>query len=287
VIAQIKKWLKKIIFDRGWVIFVNLKSTSPSFDFKNFKALLPPRDRFWADPFIISKEGKHYIFLEEFMWSTNKGHLSCIVLDSQGKIVQLKIILDQPYHLSYPFLFEEDNVLYMIPESSANKTIDLYECVHFPFEWKFKQTLMNNIDAVDTTIYFHEKKYWLFTAERNDPTKQVYDNLTIYYSDQLLDGNWISHPKNPVVSDIKSARPAGKIFEWDGKLCRPSQIGVPFYGYGLALNQITELNENSFSENNFMTIKPDWRKGLGSVHTFNFSNQATITDGVLKRRRRF
>jgi hypothetical protein len=288
VLKELKKWIKKMIFDRGWVIFVDLTSTAPpSLDFKKFKSLLPPRDRFWADPFVISRDDKHYIFLEEFIWKTNKGHISCLVLNSKGETEQLKIILEQPYHLSYPFVFEANETLYLIPESSANKTIDLYECINFPFEWKFKQSLLQNIDAVDSTIYFHRNRYWLFCGVKNDSSIAIYDNLSIFYSDNLLGGNWTPHPKNPVVSDIQSARPAGSIFDLKGMLLRPSQIGVPYYGYGLAVNQITELNENNFSEKSYRIVRPDWRKGLGSVHTLNFSNQATVTDGVFNRFRRF
>lgn len=280
----IKKWLKKILFDRDWVIFVDLKNVSmPSLDFKNFKPLLPPRNHFWADPFIISKDDKHYVFLEEFSWASNKGHISCLVLNAIGKTEQIKIILEKPYHLSYPFLFSERETLYMIPESSANKTIDLYECVNFPFEWKFKKTLIKNIDAVDTTIHFYEDRYWLFCGVKNDLSIELYDNLNIYYSDNLIDGHWIPHAKNPVVSDIKSARPAGKIYERAGALFRPSQIGKPFYGYGLSINKISELTAENYKEEIHSTILPNWNKNWGSIHTLNFSDKAMVTDGVLKR----
>jgi len=283
-----KRIAKDCIFDMGWVIFFDINATqTPSLDFKKFKALIPNRDRFWADPFVISKNGKHYIFMEEFLWKTNKGHITCLVINEKGKLIDSKVILNKPYHLSYPFIFEDHGMLYMIPESTDNKTIDLFECVSFPFEWRFKKTLLSSIHAVDTTVYYQDNRYWLFCGTKQNLSSTVYDELQIFYSDDLLGDHWTPHPKNPVVSDIKTARPAGKVFKLEGFLCRPGQIGVPDYGYGLSLNRITELSENDFSEEVYRTIIPDWRKGVSSVHTLNFSEGMTVTDGVLKRLRMF
>ena len=40
----------------------------------------------------------------------------------------------------------------MIPESNKNNTIDLYYCDEFPDKWVFKKTLINNINAHDTSF---------------------------------------------------------------------------------------------------------------------------------------
>lgn len=283
-----KRMFSDLLFIRDWVVFFDISSNQkPSLDFKKFRALIPPRNRFWADPFAVSQDDKHYIFLEEYLWKTRKGHITCIVLDSNGKKVDSNIILEKPYHLSYPFIFQHMGKFYMVPESSANNTIDLYECTQFPFAWTFKRTLISNINAVDTTLHFHENHYWLFCAVQHQLNNPNYDDLLIFHTDNVLEGSWQPHIKNPVVSDIKTARPAGTIFYHDGELCRPSQIGAPYYGYGLSLNRIVELNENSYREESYLTIKPDWRKELDSVHTLNFSSKITVTDGVIRRFRFF
>ncbi len=285
---SIKRVIKEIIFVNDWVIFCDLNSPqTPSLDFKKFKVLIPPKNRFWADPFVVSQDDKHYIFFEEFMLKANKGHINCMVLDASGKMIASKIILEKPYHLSYPFIFQHQETFYMVPESSANKTIDLYECVEFPFLWKFKRTLISSINAVDATIHFYENRYWLFCGVQQHVSSPNYEDLNIFYTNDVLEGRWIPHVKNPVVSDIKTARPAGSIYIHNGELCRPSQIGFPYYGYGLALNRITELSEINYKEENYINIKPDWRKEVGGLHTLNFSPKMTVTDGVLKRFRLF
>ena len=55
-----------------------------STSFLKFREMIPPKDRFWADPFVIFKDQKHHIFFEEFLNSKNKGHLSVISIDANG-----------------------------------------------------------------------------------------------------------------------------------------------------------------------------------------------------------
>ena len=98
-------------------------------------------------------------------------------MDSKGNYSNPTRILEKDYHMSYPFLFEHKNELYMIPETSKNKTIDLYKCVDFPEKWEFKLTLIKDIEAVDSTILFHNNLFWLFCNVRNRNVQTNYDEL--------------------------------------------------------------------------------------------------------------
>ena len=170
------------------------------------------------------------------------------------------MVLEKDYHLSYPFIFEWNNKYYMVPESRANKTIDLYECVEFPDKWNFKQHLMENISAVDTTLIHYANKWWLFTAIAENEAAAPNVELFLYYSDDLFGGEWNAHPLNPIISDVKSARPAGKLFIKDGKLFRPSQDCSTTYGYCFDLNEIEVLSETEYREKKTFSIKPNWDK---------------------------
>ena len=44
-----------------WSISVNIDNNI-STSFSNFREIIPPKDRFWADPFVIYKDQKHHIF---------------------------------------------------------------------------------------------------------------------------------------------------------------------------------------------------------------------------------
>src|SRR5690606_21018624 len=109
------------------------------------------------------------------------------------------------------------------PETSENKTIELYKCVDFPYKWELSKVLMNNVSAVDSTILKHNNKYWLFCNIKENEGASSLDELFLFYSDSLQEGEWISHPLNPIVSDVSQSRPAGHIFKENGRLYRPSQ----------------------------------------------------------------
>ncbi len=106
------------------------------------KSLVPPRDRFWADPQIIERNGLYYVFIEELMYRDHKGRIAVLTIDKDGNASEPQTVLERPYHLSYPFLFEWEGELFMIPETSAAETIEVYRCDRFPDQWSLERVLM-------------------------------------------------------------------------------------------------------------------------------------------------
>ncbi len=283
IIRLTKKTFTKIFYIDQWVLFSSPHPNFPTFNFDEFNPIIPPKDRFWADPFVISQDNKHFIFIEEFLYKNKKGHLNCIVLDSQGKMEDSKIILEKPYHLSYPFIFKYHDKWFLVPESAENKTVDLYECIEFPFKWELKRNLLEGFSAYDSTLHFVNDRIWLFCTIQQSEEGSPNDDLHLFSTNNLLEGKWTPHPKNPVVSDPYTARPAGKIFNHKGMWYRPSQVCIPRYGYALSINRIDQLDEKFYHETTITQNTPNWHKQLISNHTYNSSNQLTITDGQLKR----
>lgn len=206
-------------------------------------------------------------------------------MDDKGAYSEPITILEKPYHLSYPYVFEHEGDLYLIPESIGNKTIELYKCVDFPGKWEFQMNLMEDIQAVDATIHYHDEKFWMFTNLIETDGASTWDELFLFYTDDLFSSDWTPHPLNPVVSDCKSARPAGKIFYENGRLYRPSQNCSHRYGYGFNISEITELSENSYNENVVSRVKPNWDKQIVGTHTFNREGSLHIIDAIYRRRR--
>jgi len=286
-----KKLKEKIIrlyenkfYINQWIIMFHLNNEFSS-SLWRYKKIIPPLDRFWADPHIIYKDNKYYIFIEELLYSTNKGHISLIVMEEDGTYSQPESIIEQPYHLSYPFIFEHENRYYMIPESIDNKTIELYECIDFPYKWELKMNLMENVSAVDTTLYHHQNKWWMFTNIVENEGASSFDELFLFHSENLFTDNWQSHPLNPVISDCKTARPAGKLFVENDTLYRPSQNCSKRYGYGFNINEVTKLTENEYSEQMVSSVKPNWDKNIVGTHTFNRVKALHVIDAYHKRRR--
>ena len=277
-----KKFNDLFYFNQWTLLYRINKSEEISKNFFQFKKLNPPKGKFWADPFIVFEGNKYFIFLEEYDDLSKKGHISVIEMSDTGICKKPTIIINKEYHLSYPFVIKENGSWFMIPETKSNNSIELYESSNFPFEWKFKKNLFTDIRAVDTTILKKENIFWLFTNIQENKGSTINDELFLYYSSDLLTDKWTPHPQNPIVSDVRSARSAGNIFEYNNNLYRPSQINTPRYGYGLNINKIIKLDKNNYQEQTIDKIEPNWDKNLIATHTLNHTKGLTVIDGLFK-----
>jgi hypothetical protein len=277
------KLKRKFIFNQ-WILMYQFNTTSNiDFSFKKFKKIIPPKDRIWADPFAIFKDDEYHIFLEEQLINKSKGYISYLKLDKNGQYTIPKKIIDESFHMSYPFLIEEEGTLYMIPETCENKTISLYKCAQFPCKWEFVMHLMEEVEAVDSTVYFKEGTYWLFTNMRSNQGSSLEVELFLFYSNSLLSNDWKLHPKYPIKSDMRVSRPAGTIFKKGADIFRPSQNSTYHYGYGLNFSKITKMNKIEYEEIVYKKIIPIWERNIISIHTYNQSHDLTIVDVEQKR----
>ena len=259
--------------------------TSPDF-YTDFKPFRSPRGLFWADPFVVSENGSYFVFVEEFIYRRNKAHIAVVEIGSNGELVRHQKIIEKPYHMSYPFIFREGGSWYMIPETSSNNTIEMYRCAEFPDTWEFDRIIMKDISATDTTLFYHDGKWWLFTTiDQTGSVSGGSTELFLFYADTPLTDNWVSHPLNPVVSDESSARCAGNLFLHNGHIYRPAQDCTMRYGRGFNLKRVTILNENEYTETTEAEIKPVWDKRLKGTHTFNFVDGLTVIDTYSYHRR--
>lgn len=275
--------LSKRFYNEQWTLFYK-KGDEVSFDFKSYTPLFPPKDRLWADPFILFRNDRHYVFIEEsFLPPRKKGFISVMQMDEQGNFDTPQKIIEEDYHMSYPFLFEWEGDLYMMPESNQNRTIDIYKCTSFPYQWEFHKHVMTDIIAVDATLHFEETRCWLFVNVKSPEGASAWDELHLFYADSPLADEWVPHPLNPIVSDVRSARPAGNIYQQDGKLYRPSQNCSVRYGYGLKVHEIQKLTPTDYKESEVVSVEPNWDPKVKTVHTFNHQNGLAFIDGIMNR----
>ncbi|AZB43581.1 hypothetical protein CEF21_15410 [Bacillus sp. FJAT-42376] len=265
--------LKARLIREQWYLAYKNKSQSSDV----FTLLHTQGDRFYADPFVMRQNEKNYVFFEEYVYREGKGIISFIEMDVKKGLISKPVkVLDKPYHLSYPFLMEDKGNIYMIPETSENKTIELYKAKNFPYEWELEKVLMSNINAVDSTILFHQNKYWLFTNVFADGASSL-DELHLFFSDSLY-GEWEKHPMNPIVSDSRTARPAGNLFFREGKLLRPSQNCQFTYGYSVNFNEVEILTEKEYKECKINEIVPEVIKNNKGTHTYVFNDEIELVD---------
>ena len=248
-----------------------------------FHRLEPPAGWFWADPFPIQVNGRNYIFFEELPLGASKGHISVVEVDRDGGATKPVKVLERDYHLSYPFLVEEDGQLFMIPETAGNGTVEIYRCVDFPGRWKLERVLLKGVRCADATLHRLGDRWWMFVNSAASG-EAFNEELCLYSADRLL-GEWKPHRRNPVKSDVRGARPAGSLF-WSGnRLYRPGQICTPLYGSGITVNRVTRLNLDEYHEEEDHRIVPRDPRTLG-IHTFNRAGDLTVAD-AFERRPRF
>lgn len=255
-----------------------------STDLRGFTRLVPPRDRDWADPFPVERDGRYYIFFEEVPFATRKGRIAMIEVDRAGRWSAPVPVLERDYHLSYPFLFEHDGRLYMIPETAEHRTVELWRCVDFPLDWRLECVLLDGVRLVDVTLHRAGERWWMFANCASGDSRLFDDELCLFSADRLA-GPWQPHPRNPVKSDPRCSRPAGRLFVRHGELYRPAQICVPRYGAGLSIQRVVRLSAQEYAERPFERIVPAPASGLLGLHTLNHAGDLVVVDAFVRRGR--
>lgn len=279
------KLLRKIAETEQWVLLLGKPAVDGKpYALEQFQRLVPPADRFWADPFLLQHQGETYLFFEELIYERGIGHLACMRIYEDGTHSEPLPILERPYHLSYPFIFQHQGEYYMIPETAENHSIELYRCEEFPHKWIFEKNLMIGVEAYDSTLVEHEGHWWLFASMRQHQNTLPNEGLYLFYADSPLSEEWQPHVQNPVVASASHARPAGRIYAENGELFRPSQNCAGSYGRGLHINRILQLDPQVYREETIQSYQPDGEHDLNGVHTLDRVESLVVTDGVYVQR---
>ena len=230
-----------------------------------YQLIEQPRDRFYADPCLIHSAGTSFLFCEEYRYTRSIGSIACFELDRDGKPVSHAVVLERSYHLSFPALFHWAGEFWMVPESSANSTIELYRATRFPHEWKLEKVLIGGVRASDSSLFHHAGMVWLMTSTESG-RPGVWDSLHLYCSNSPL-GDWRPHPMNPVVVDIGRARPGGLVFIDGGRLVRPGQDCSRRYGSAVQFCSIDVLNAKEYSDTPIERLEGE-QLGASGTHTY-------------------
>jgi hypothetical protein len=238
-----------------------------------------PAGRFYADPFVVCSGDGIHLFVEDAPVDGGPGRISTLTLGHSGGVRSGPLVaLQRPTHLSYPFVFKDGDNWYMLPETSGTGTVELFRARHFPDEWDPVAVLLRDIRATDPTLVHHDGRYWLFAAVAA-PGANPSDELCIFWSETLA-GPWHPHRQNPVVSDARRARPAGRILVSGDSLLRPAQDCTGGYGRRIVLNRIEVLSPDEFREVPIGTIEPRGLAGVIRTHTYSVDDGIEALDGL-------
>ena len=195
-----------------------------------------------ADPFMVLEGGQFYMFFEVWNRTTAQGDIAYAESKDGEKWDYKKIIIHEPFHLSYPYVFRWEDQYYLIPESHEDLSIRLYRATSFPVKWEFVKRIFHGEHYVDPSIFRYNNLWWLFYSN------PLNDALNLYFSGELM-GDWKPHPMNPVVKSNKHiSRPGGRVLIYDGHPYRFAQDTEPRYGIQVFAFAIVELSKTAYKE---------------------------------------
>lgn len=258
-------------FKPRWVLALVHANATP----QQRKMLFASKGKEWADPFILSEKGDLFIFAEEID-QAGKGRIVAIDPENPEKSV---LLFDHDFHMSYPFVLRDKGGLYMIPESSANRSLTLYSSVNFPYHWEKQLDIFTDFPVVDATFIKFGTKWWMF-ANAKEFAATFNEELHIFYAEEL-EGPWVPHQQNPVKNDARNTRPAGSMRIVGNKIQRPVQDCSWVYGQRMHWMEVEVLNESEFSERIINTVEADWAKRVIATHTINSDDQFQVLDAYI------
>jgi hypothetical protein len=198
-----------------------------------------------ADPFLLHAGERWHLFFEVLNRQSGRGEIGLATSPDLARWKYERIVLAEPFHLSYPQVFEWEGAHYMVPESHQARSIRLYRGDPFPSRWTHVHTLLEGLPFSDATLFRHADRWWLFT-ETSEPRR--HDTVRLYSSESLT-GAWEEHPASPIVAgDPSVARPAGSVVVADDRLLRFAQVCTPRYGVSVNALEITTLTPAAYAE---------------------------------------
>jgi hypothetical protein len=236
----------------------------------------------WADPFPVEHDGRRLVFVEEHVRSARRGRICVVELDSPGAPAAPVPVLELGHHLSYPLVFRWEDAWYLMPEQARTGRLDVYRATQFPTSWAWDRTVLE-LPAVDATLAYVDDRWWLFAALATAPGGAA-DELHLFHAQTPL-GPWEPHVANPIVSDVRTARPAGRLIRAADGWYRPAQNGGPIYGYSIMLERILRLDVHGYREAHAAEIQPGWASEIPATHTVNRDGRLAVLDARVREPR--
>ena len=271
-----RRWRYRRLDARWYLALRPRRPAVPGSSMDGFVRLPMPPDRFFADPFLVRHGDRDLLFYEDADRRSEIGRIACTELDAEGRPGRTAPVLEEEHHLSYPCVFAWQGEWWMIPESAAARRVALYRATPFPWRWTLERILFEGVRAADPTVHARDGRLWLFMNLAPEGAS-ANDELFLFHASDPR-GPWKPHPKNPVVSDVRCARPAGRLFEHEGQLYRPAQDCSETYGGALVLRRVELLDERGYHESTAARIGPEWQPGAIATHSLALSEAFEVVD---------
>ncbi|HNX15299.1 MAG TPA: hypothetical protein PK854_07580 [Oscillospiraceae bacterium] len=265
--------LIKLLFGGKW--YIAFRHTGSN---EIYSICETPVKEFCADPFIINENRETYIFCEQYRIDKRKGCIGYFRF-IDGLPVTEGIVIERPYHLSYPCVFKYKEKYFMIPETGENKTVEIYIADRFPDKWSLHKVLLSGRGYVDTTIVI-ENDYLTMITYYRDNERYILEKYAL--SEKLDHASFICKKRY----NENIGRGAGAILvQSDGAVIRPTQNCKNSYGESIIFNKIIGFGD-SYDETPVRLMKVEdinvdesiRKKNIVGLHTYASNDQYEIID---------
>ena len=238
---------------------------------RNIKWVKPLKDRWFADPFIFKVEGNvATLFVEEFEYELHKGRIAeaNINLDTL-EVIDFSIILEEPYHLSFPFILRRGNDVYVMPESSKSGATYIYR---YADKHLIDKKMVIDRPLADACVAKFDDRWMLLSTEEPEANE---NHLLVFEFDieTLEAGNLVQQ----IDFKNKTARNAGAPFVHGGMTLRPAQDCDKTYGGATVIQKLT-TSDGKLIFDEIARIAPSAPYPFG-CHTLNSHGGLVVIDG--------
>lgn len=259
-------------------------------DFVFHELKIDCQNRYWlADPFLFEKDNKTYVFYEAYDMIQHKGKIGYSILNKKNKTLPIHIIIDEPHHLSFPYLFEHNGDIFIMPETCDDNSIKLYKSMIFPDKWEMSSILLSDIYSCDTILMPNNNPCHMITCEmyKGETPNGNYSSCWVKNKCYRIDDKLQIIGEGKYIGEGDCGyRNAGKTFIYHGKNMRVGQnCPDKQYGKGIVLFEIQSVDpyqESLIWIKNCSELEPHIHRfvnnSLIGVHTYNISEHYEVID---------
>lgn len=255
---------------------------------------LPFDGRTWyADPLLYHHGEERWIFCEAFDLAAGRGDIAAIPLAEDGTLGEPRVVLSTGSHLSFPTVFDWRGETWMIPESSALHTLDLYRCAEFPGKWEQAACFQVGCELCDTIVLDKTNDELTLLCSETRPENQLYTRYrryTLRHTAGQEDTGLVSHdfelePDEPFNLQHREYglgfRNAGPMFELGGQTIHPTQVSTKV-DYGVYLQFFARRGASEIplcaAEPHIVIITGLNRADVVGIHTYCRDDRFEVID---------